>query len=142
MAAATGPITITSPSQGDSVPLKYLDLPVKANTIIYAGTLVVVDAGYAAPARTATGLLAAGRAGETVDNTGGAAGAKRVRVDRGAFPANNSASGDAIAQADLLKTVYFVDDNTYAKTDGTGTRSAAGKFVGFNDAGRPVVEMY
>ena len=106
-----------------------LSLPVKANTKIYAGSLVVVDAGYAAPGRTAVGLIAIGRAEETVDNTGGAAGDKRVNVRRGAFKYKNSAAGDAIAQADALKDVYIVDDETVAKTDGAGTRSVAGKVL-------------
>lgn len=141
MAALTGPTTITE-RQGSEAPLQYVSIPVKANTIIYAGALVVVDAGYAAPARAATGLKAAGRAAATVDNTGGSAGAKSIRVERGAFGANNSSSTDAIAQADLYATVYFVDDNTVAKTDGSGARSAAGRFVGFNDAGRPLVEIF
>lgn len=141
MAALTGPTPITE-KQGAQAPLQYISIPVKANTVIYAGALVVVDAGYAAPARTATGLLAAGRAAATVDNTGGSAGAKSIRVDRGAFAADNSASGDLIAQADLLKTVYFVDDHTVAKTDNSGARSAAGRLVGFDGTGRPVVEIY
>lgn len=142
MAASTGPVVITEQVGGSSPVLHILSIPVKAATTINKGALVVIDAGYAAPARTATGLLAAGRAEETADNSSGSAGDIRVLVRRGAFAANNSASGDAIAQADLGKTVYFVDDNTVAKTDGSTTRSAAGKFVGFNDAGRPVVEMY
>lgn len=142
MAALTAPTTITEQVGGSGALLQVLSIPVKAATKIYAGALVVIDAGYAAPAKTGTGLIAAGRAEETVDNSSGAAGDKRILVRRGAFAANNSASADAITQADMLKTVYFVDDNTIAKTDGTSTRSAAGKFVGFNDAGRPVVEIY
>lgn len=141
MAALTAATPITT-RRGEEVLSLYFELPVKANTVIYNGALVVVDAGYIAPARTAIGLKACGRAEQTVDNTGGAAGAKTVRVARGAFAANNSAAGDAIAQADLYSTVYFVDDNTVAKTDGTGTRSAAGRFVGFDDTGRPMVEIY
>lgn len=104
-----------------------LEIPVKANTKIHAGSLVVIDAGYAAPGRAATGLIAAGRALDTYDNTGGAAGAIIARVEPGQFKWANSASGDLIAQADLGKTVYIVDDQTVAKTDGTGARSAAGK---------------
>jgi hypothetical protein len=140
MAALTGPTTITE-KQGAQAPLQFVSIPVKASTTIYSGAFVVVDAGYAAPARAATGLKAVGRATTTVINAG-AAGAQSILVERGAFAANNSASADLIAQADLFSTVYFVDDNTVAKTDGTGTRSAAGKVVGFNEAGRPVVEIY
>lgn len=132
--------TATTPQQGAGVPLQYLDLPVKAATIIPAGALVVVDAtGYAVPASSATGLRAAGRAARRVDNSGGANGTKRIRVDRGAFPANNATAGDAVTQADLLADVYFLDDNTYTRTS-TG-RSIAGKLVGFDESGRPVVEI-
>lgn len=102
---------------------------VKANTKIFAGSAVVIDAGYAAPARTATGLLTAGRAEQTVDNTGGAAGAKVIEIRRGCFGWNNSGGGDAIGDADIGKICYFVDDNTVALTDGTGTRSAAGRIM-------------
>lgn len=140
MTAATGPITTTE-NQGERVPLRFLTVPMKAATTAYAGTIVVADAGYACPARTATGLLVLGRATETVANPG-AAGAKSITVERGAFTLNNSTSTDAITQADLLKTVYLVDDNTVAKTDGGTTRSAAGKLVGFRSDGRPIVEMY
>ncbi|UAW08048.1 hypothetical protein [Myxococcus phage Mx4 ts27htf-1hrm-1] len=140
MAPLTAPTTLTQ-QVGDTAPLQYFDLPIKAATTIYGGSLVVADAGYAAPGRTATGLIAVGRAEETVANPG-AAGATRIRVRRGAFAFNNSASADAIAQANFGATVYIVDDNTVALTNGTNTRSAAGKFVGFNDAGRPVVEIY
>lgn len=116
--------------------------PVKASTKIYSGGIVVSDAGYAAPARVALGLIVLGIARQDVDNTGGASGDKTVEYLRGAFPFINSAGGDAIAQADLGKDVYLVDDQTVAKTDGGGTRSKAGRFVGFDDAGvKPVVEL-
>ena len=51
---------------------KQLVLPVKAKTTIYQGALVALDAdGYAIPGKKAAGLTAAGRAEETVENTGG-----------------------------------------------------------------------
>lgn len=111
---------------GDATRPPLWKLPVKANTKIWAGSLIVVDAGYAAPGRTATGLIVAGRAEQTSDNTGGAAGAKIVEARRGVFKFNNSSSGDAIAQADVGKICYIVDDQTVALTDATGTRSRAG----------------
>lgn len=115
--------------KGDGNKARTFSLPVKANTKIYAGSLVVVDAGYAAPGRTATGLKVVGRAKTTVDNTGGAAGDKTIEVERGVFKWANSAAGDLIAQADVLNSCFIVDDQTVAKTDGTGTRSAAGTIV-------------
>jgi hypothetical protein len=109
-----------------SVTIAKLKLPMKASTKIYAGSLVCIDAGYAAPARTATGLVVVGRAESTVDNSAGAAGDKVIEVCRGTFKWANSSAGDLIAQADVGKLVYAVDDQTVAKTDGTGARTAAG----------------
>lgn len=102
------------------------EIGVKANAIIYAGALVVVDAGFAAPGRTALNLVAIGRAEQTVNNTGGADGAQRVKVRRGVFAFKNSAT-DPIVAADLGKDCYVVDDEIVAKTSGANTRSVAGK---------------
>lgn len=111
------------------------DQPVKANTKIWAGSLIVLDAGYAAPGRAATGLLALGMATETVDNTGGAAGAKRVPYQPGVSRWANSANADLIAQTDAGQLCYIVDDQTVAKTDGTATRSIAGTIYGVDSQG-------
>jgi hypothetical protein len=111
---------------GDDTRPPLWKLPVKANTKIFAGSLVVVDAGYAAPGRTATGLITAGRAEATVDNTGGSAGAKVAEIRRGVFKFNNSSAGDAIAQADVGKVCYIVDDQTVALTSDSSARSRAG----------------
>lgn len=96
-----------------------------AGVKIYAGALVAIENGYLVPGKTATGLLAQGRAEETVDNTGGAAGAQRVPAERGTFLFANSAT-DAVVQADVGKECFIVDDETVAKTNGTNTRSRAG----------------
>lgn len=108
-----------------------LGVPVAAGVKIYAGALVAANAaGFAVPGATATTLTYIGRADEHVDNTDGADGAKSVVVRRKkAFKwANHGA--DAVTQADFGQTCYIVDDQTVAKTSGTGTRSAAGKVVG------------
>jgi peptidoglycan hydrolase-like protein with peptidoglycan-binding domain len=101
--------------------------PVKGSVKIYKGALVVANAGYAAPGTAATGLVALGRAEETVDNTAGSDGALKIAVRPGVFRFGNSASTDAIAQADVGADCYIVDDQTVAKTSATGTRSRAGK---------------
>lgn len=101
--------------------------PVAASTTVHQGGLVVLNAGYAAPGTTATGLIAVGRAEESA--TAVAAGSVSVRVKAGVFKFGNSAAGDAIAQADAGADCYIVDDQTVAKTNGTNTRSAAGKIV-------------
>lgn len=110
-------------------------VPMKADTLIEKGTLVVLDAGYAAPGRAATGLIALGRAKTTVDNTDGLAGALSIDVEPGIYRWGNSASGDAIAQAEVGTQCYIVDAATVAKTSGTGTRSEAGSIVAVDSDG-------
>lgn len=109
-------------------------LAVAANTRIYAGSLVVVDAtGFAAPGKVATGLSYAGRAEESVDNTSGITGAVRVQVRRG--EAFKWANDGTITQAQLFKTAYIVDDQTVGATDDSGKRSAAGRITGIDTDG-------
>lgn len=98
--------------------------PLAANVKIYAGAIVALDAaGNAKPGATALNLVAVGMATERADNTGGAAGAVSVKVERGVF---GFASDGSIDRTHIGKTVYLVDDQTLAATDGGGTRSAAG----------------
>lgn len=112
------------------------NLPMAANAKIFAGSLVMLNAtGYATKGATATGQVCAGRAEEQVDNTGGADGAKTIDVRAGDFKFANSAAGDAITIAEIGDNCYIVDDQTVAKTDGTGTRSVAGKIVGVDSDG-------
>lgn len=112
-----------------------LELPVKASTKCYQGGLAVIDAGYAAPGRTATGLIAVGRFEQTFDNSAGAAGAIKARVKQGSFKFANSSAGDLIAQANVGADCYIVDDQTVALTNGTSTRSRAGKIVAVDSDG-------
>jgi len=97
-----------------------------ANTKIYQGALVVNNAsGYTAQGTTATDLIALGVALEEVDNTGGANGAKKVPYRKGTWLFKNDGT-HTCDRTHIGKTVYIVDDQTVASTDGTGTRSAAG----------------
>ncbi len=100
--------------------------PVAADTVIQDGSLVVLDAGFAKPGEEDDGLIAAGRAQERVDNSGGAAGDKLIKVRRGIFRWANSASGDEITAADVGTLAYVVDDQTVARTSDDGGRSIAG----------------
>lgn len=94
----------------------------------YAGTIAVLNAtGYAVPATTATGLVAVGRFAAEVDNSAGADGDLTVEVERGIFRFANSADADEIAITDVGSLCYLVDDQTVALTDGTSTRSVAGR---------------
>jgi len=117
--------------------------PVAAAKKIYAGSLVVLDAsGNAEPGTTATGKVAIGRAREFIDNSAGAAADLNVEVEQGTFRWGNSSAGDAITKAEIGDTCYIVDDQTVAKTDGTGTRSAAGKIVDVDSDGVWVKTVY
>lgn len=110
--------------------------PAAAATKILAGTIVVLNSsGNAEAGATATGKKTVGVAKQTVDNTGGSAGDLQVPIARGCFRFANSAAADAIANSDYGATCYVVDNQTVAKTDGTGTRSAAGVIRGVDSAG-------
>lgn len=128
---------MTALTRDRNTPLKkpeVIAVLVGAGAVIHAGALVVANAaGYAVPGSTATGLSYIGRAEESVDNTGGANGAVAVLVRR--LNAFKWANDGSIAQAQLMKTAYIVDDQTLAATDGTGTRSAAGRIVGIDTDG-------
>ena len=107
---------------------KYLSLPVKGKTTIYQGALVALDAdGYAIPGKKAEGLTAAGRAEETVENTGGD-GDLAVRVARGVFVFDNTATAASkITRAHVLRPCYMEDDQTVTAL-ATGT-SIAGTVI-------------
>lgn len=110
--------------------------PVAAAKVIYAGALVALDAsGNVTPGATATTLKFPGRAEEFVDNSAGVAGDKKVTFKKGVFQFGNSASGDEITRADIGNNCYIVDDATVAKTNGTNTRSVAGKIMDVDAGG-------
>lgn len=107
-----------------------------ASVIARAGGIAVLDAsGNVKPGVAATGLICAGMFTEMIDNSAGAAAARQAEVASGVFRFGNSAAGDAITKAEIGDTCYIVDDQTVAKTDGTGTRSAAGKIVDVDSVG-------
>ena len=113
---------------------KQLVLPVKAKTTIYQGALVALDAdGYAIPGKKAAGLTAAGRAEETVANTG-SDGDASVRVCRGVFVfANTGTAANKVTAAHLLKPCYIQDDQTVTAL-ATGA-SVAGLVIRVDDNG-------
>ena len=114
--------------------LSELVLKQKASTKIYPGALVVINAGYAAPGSAATGLIAAGVADPdpllpVSDSTGLSDGDISCRVLQGVFAFDNSTSTDEIAQTEVGRNCYIVDDHTVAKTSGGSARSVAGVVV-------------
>lgn len=112
--------------------LSLAELPLKTNTQIFQGSGVVSDAGYAAPARTAAGLITKGVAVDGVNNNPGANGAKKIAVQTGDFLFANSGT-DALLQADVGALCYWEDDNTVSKT-ATG-KSVAGRVIALNPTG-------
>ena len=125
---------MTAMTTGRNTPERLGDIrnePLAASVRVFGGALVMRNAaGYLTKGATATGCIGVGRAEETVDNSSGAAGAAALSYRRGVFRFANSGGGDLIAQADVGKLCYIVDDQTVAKTDGTGTRSKAGMVDG------------
>lgn len=111
-----------------------ITVPVKAGAKIHAGSLVVADGGYAAPARKAEDLVALGCAEEAADNASGANGDVKVRVRRGLFQwANTTVQAGKVGQAECGKTVYILDDQTVDKRPAGS--SAAGKCLEVSSAG-------
>jgi hypothetical protein len=110
---------------------EYIILPVKANTEIHEGALVMIDAGYAIPAKKGTGLIVGGRAEEYVDNTGagGSNGAKSIRVKRGVFLLENDTT-NPVGIEHVLKDCYAFDDDTVTSLETDASK--AGKILGFS----------
>lgn len=104
--------------------------PVAAATKIFPGAIVCANsaAAFVTKGATSTALRAIGVADELADNTSGGNGAINVKVRRdGWFRFANSSAGDLITLADVGADCFIVDDQTVAKTNGTSTRSVAGK---------------
>lgn len=107
-----------------------LNLPMAANAVLYVGALVCINtSGFAVRGATSTTLKGVGVAQQRQDNTGGADGALSVEVDRSGVWRFANTAGDLVTLADIGASAYIVDDQTVAKTSGTGTRSIAGKVV-------------
>ena len=105
----------TQKMSGDAInPAKYR-MKMKASVKIFAGALVCIDAGFVKPAVAASGLIALGKAMQTVDNTNGLNGALSIDVEPGSFKWF-AKSGDAPAQADVGTLCYMSDDQTVRMT--------------------------
>lgn len=80
--------------------------------VIYKGAMVSLNSsGYLAPASdTAGNSRVVGVADEQVDNSGGSAGDKNCRVRSGRY---FRFAATSIAQSDLGRTMYVVDDQTF-----------------------------
>lgn len=115
---------------------KLIVAPLATNVKVFAGGLAVANAsGYATPGAVATTLAYLGRFEDTVDNTGGANGAKSVAISRGEAFKFANLGGDPVTQASLGKVCYIADDQSVAATNGTSTRSVAGIVLGVESDG-------
>lgn len=116
-----------------------LVLPVKGSTTIFQGSIVAINEdGFAIPGKKAADLKAVGRAEETVENSG-SDGEAVVRVKRGVFVFDNTATAaNKLTAADVLGPCYMEDDHTVTKL-ATGA-SVAGLVVRVDDEG-VAVEM-
>ena len=113
-----------------------LTLGSAAAVVHYAGALAARDVnGNSTPGAVATTLRGVGRVKETVDNSTGVAGDEFVDIEKGIFRFANSVAADEITRADIGNDCYIVDDQTVAKTDGSGTRSIAGKIHDVDSVG-------
>jgi hypothetical protein len=140
MSALTGNRLTDQRGTNGNMP-EVLYIPVKAGVHIFAGALVVLSSGYAAPGSTATGLIAVGRAEEEVDNTNGSNGTLSVHVRQGVFSYDNSSAGDLIGQGQRGTDCYVVDDHTLAATSNSSARSRAGKVIDINPDGSVQVQL-
>ncbi|WP_194745728.1 hypothetical protein [Thermaurantiacus tibetensis] len=112
-----------------------LSIPMAANTTIFGGALVMLNAsGLATRGAVATGQRAVGVALERKTN-GAVAGAERIRVAPGIYRFRNGTGADEIVQADVGAPCFILDDDQVAKTNGGGTRSAAGTVIAVEPAG-------
>lgn len=117
----------------DTRPGDIVNLPLAADTVIYAGTLVARDAnGRAVPASDTAGLRVVGRAEQTVDNTGGAAGALSIDIRLGCYKFTNSAT-NAVDADDIGKMAVVEDDQTVAET--STNKVCAGRIMGVESDG-------
>lgn len=111
-------------------------LGVAASTRIWQGAIVCRNAaGWAVPGSVSTTLKALGVAGATADNSNGANGDAFVRVERGRWFLFAIDGADPITAADLGNTAFITDDQTVCRTNGGGTKSAAGVIRDVADGG-------
>jgi hypothetical protein len=114
---------------------------------IKAGEIACLNAdGYLVPGSIATGLIAVGIANESVDNSAGdpgdlscAVGMSHDNLGFRTFLLKNASGGDAVDQADVGKDCWIFNANTVSGTSNGGTRSRAGRVLGFWKTGEVMV---
>lgn len=126
-----------TPSAVSPILVALFAMPVAASTTIYQGAMVALNqSGYLVNASADNSLRVVGMLdGPTVDNGAGAAGDLSALPTRGAFYFVNSATTDAVTDADLGRACYVVDNNTVSRTSALGVRPVAGRVIGVDDNG-------
>jgi len=124
--AATADI-YTKKKVGDIV-----EYPVLANTVIYGGTLVAVDAnGYAQPAAGTSGFRVVGVAEGSVDNNPGASGAQKIRVRRDGI---HLFAASGLSQANVGDIAEVSDDMTVVAAGAGSNNIKVGEIVEYVSA--------
>lgn len=110
--------------------------PVAANVEIRPGGLAALDvAGNALEAGATGSLFVVGRTTDRADNTGGAAGDKKVLAERGIYHLANDDT-DPVDRTHINTVVFATAPDTVAST---GT-CRAGVLLGFSAGGLPIVD--
>lgn len=116
------------------------DLPVDGGSTIYKGTLIsqLTGTGAVVPYSTASTGVCIGVAQHGSDNSGGADGATRLRVEtKRAYALTNGDGGDAFSEASLIGSlVYASDDHTVADNSNSQAYKAVGFFLGMESDGK------
>ena len=113
-----------------------VEYPVAANTKIYAGSLVCVNAaGYAVPAADTSGYRFAGVALEQVDNSDGG---KNVRVRRAGVFEFDAVS---ITQDMVGAAMYAADDHTFDDAAGPTNDIKVGLLVKYVSATKGWIDI-
>lgn len=127
--AKTDVAIVTEMRDGELFPV-----PLLAAALILQGTFAVIDnTGYGIASDDVGGAdqVCLGVWDGSAENTGADGDVHGLVRRNKQFLLRNSAT-DPVSQADLGVQVYIEDNQTIAKTDGTGTRSLAGRFMGFD----------
>ena len=111
-----------------------MPIPLATLALVLQGTFAVVDAnGYAVASANVGGAdqNCVGIWDNSAENIGANGDVVACARRKQQFLVHNSAT-DPVTQADLGAAVFIEDNQTIAKTDGTGTRSLGGYFMGFD----------
>ncbi len=116
-----------------------VEYPVAANTKIYAGSLVCVNAaGYAVPAADTSGVRFAGVATEEADNRGGGDGGQQVRLRRAGVFEFDAVS---ISQNMVGVAMYATDDHSFDDAAGPTNDIKVGLLVKYVSATKGWIDI-